>query len=95
MKDQYIGEKPQTEGELRLRPDGNNVDRELPPIEQTIKAGAAAPGHYATDIKDPDGDLETPASMPADQQGEAQSKHLHHDLEGQQAGTNGGGHEAS
>jgi hypothetical protein len=43
-------------------------------------------------IKDPEGDAETPSAMPKEQQGQG-GKKAHHDLEGQQGGTEGGGHE--
>jgi hypothetical protein len=43
-------------------------------------------------VKDPEGDAETPSSMPKALQGRG-GKKAHHDLEGQQGGTNGGGHE--
>jgi len=42
--------------------------------------------------KDPEGDAETPSAMPKEQQRHG-GKKAHHDLEGQQGGTEGGGHE--
>jgi hypothetical protein len=45
------------------------------------------------DIKDPDHELENPGAMPENQQGQG-GKKVHHDLEGQQGGTGGGGHES-
>ena len=65
-----------------------------PEINQATNVSMSAITENTPDIKNPEGDLLSPASMPADQQGEAQPKKQHHDLEGQQAGTNGGGHEA-
>jgi hypothetical protein len=44
-------------------------------------------------IKDPEQEAEHPAPMPKDQQGKGAAKSHHHDLEGQQGGTNGGGRE--
>jgi hypothetical protein len=44
--------------------------------------------------KDPEGDADTPSSMPKEQQGRGRKKALH-DLEGQQGGTEGGGHESN
>jgi hypothetical protein len=43
-------------------------------------------------VKDPEGDAETPSTMPEGQQGRG-GKKAHNDLEGQQGGTNGVGHE--
>jgi hypothetical protein len=45
-------------------------------------------------VKDPENEAETPSSMPKAQQGQGGiGKRAHHDLEGQQGGTKGGGHE--
>jgi hypothetical protein len=46
----------------------------------------------AAPIKNPDNELENPGAMPKEQQGQG-GKVRHHDLEGQQGGTEGGGHE--
>jgi hypothetical protein len=43
-------------------------------------------------VKDPEGEAETPSKMPEEQPGRG-GKKPHNGLEGQQAGTNGGGHE--
>jgi hypothetical protein len=44
--------------------------------------------------KDPENEAESPSSMPKAQQGQGGvGKKAHHDLEGQQGGTKGGGHE--
>jgi hypothetical protein len=45
-------------------------------------------------VKDPEGEAETPSKMPEEEQGRG-GKKSHNDLEGQQGGTNGGGHENS
>ncbi len=45
-------------------------------------------------VKDPEGDAEAPSTMPKEQQGKG-GKKAHHDLEGQQGGTAGGGHESN
>jgi hypothetical protein len=45
-------------------------------------------------VKDPENEVDTPSSMPKAQQGKGGiGKRAHHDLEGQQGGTKGGGHE--
>jgi hypothetical protein len=82
-----------TKGMAQLGTAVEMVKRDPPEINQATNASVSAITENTSDIKNPEGDLLSPASMPADQQGEAQPKKQHHDLEGQQAGTNGGGHE--
>jgi hypothetical protein len=80
-------------GMAQLRAAVEVVKRNPPKIKQASNASMSAISENTSDIKNPEGDLLNPASMPADQQGDARAKTQHHDLEGQQAGTNGGGHE--
>ena len=44
-------------------------------------------------IKNPENEAANPGAMPRDQQGQGPRNPPHHDLEGQQGGTEGGGHE--
>jgi hypothetical protein len=44
-------------------------------------------------VKNPENEAKNPAPMPQAQQGQGSVKPGHHDLEGQQGGTEGGGHE--
>jgi hypothetical protein len=44
-------------------------------------------------IKNPENEAAIPGEMPPNQQGQGPDHPPHHDLEGQQGGTSGGGHE--
>ncbi len=59
--------------------------------EEDQRKAMAAGGSEASD-KDPEGEAESPGAMPANQQGQG-GKPVHHDREGQQGGTGGGGRE--
>lgn len=50
--------------------------------------------HSAGSVKDPENEAAAPGAMPPSQQGQGPEHKPIHDLEGQQGGTHGGGHEA-
>ena len=54
---------------------------------------AATHGSVSQSIKNPNNEAEVPARMPASEAGKKNPADGPHDLEGQQGGTEGGGHE--
>jgi hypothetical protein len=70
-----------------------HAERPQGDLEKTIASQHDSLHAEDNGIKNPENEAAIPGEMPPTQQGQGPNHPPHHDLEGQQGGTDGGGHE--